>query len=68
MAQSDAPSIDMCNGPLGKKILLFSIPLMFSNVLQVLFNLSAVAVVGHFAGAIPLGRVGSPSPLFTLLT
>ena len=68
MAQSDAPSIDMCNGPLGKKILLFSIPLMFSNVLQVLFNLSDVAVVGHFAGAIALGSVGSTTTLVTLFT
>ena len=68
MAQTDAPSIDMCNGPVGKKILLFSIPLMFSNVLQVLFNLSDVAVVGHFAGAIALGSVGSTTTLVTLFT
>lgn len=68
MARSDSTSVDMCNGPLAKKILLFSIPLMFSNVLQVLFNLSDVAVVGHFAGAIALGSVGSTTILVTLFT
>lgn len=68
MAQSDSSSIDMCNGPLGKKILAFSVPLMFSNVMQVLFNMSDVAVVGHFAGAIALGSVGSTTILVTLFT
>lgn len=68
MTQSDSPSMDMCSGPFGKKILLFSIPLMLSNVLQVLFNLSDMAVVGHFAGAIALGSVGSTTVLITLFT
>ena len=60
--------MDMCHGPLGKNLLFFSIPLMFSNVLQVLFNLSDVAVVGHFAGSIALGCVGSTTILVTLTT
>ena len=63
-----AKAMDMCHGPLGKNLLLFSIPLMFSNVLQVLFNLSDVAVVGHFAGSIALGCVGSTTILVTLTT
>ncbi len=39
---------------------------MFSNILQVLFNMSDVAVVGKFAGPIALGAVGSTSILATL--
>ena len=41
---------------------------MFTNILQVLFNMSDVAVVGKFAGAIALGAVGSTSILVTLFT
>lgn len=68
MKKHTTGAMDMCHGPLGKNLLLFSIPLMFSNVLQVLFNLSDVAVVGHFAGAIALGSVGSTTILVTLTT
>ena len=60
--------MDLCSGSLWKKILLFSVPLMFSNILQVLFNMSDVAVVGKFAGPIALGAVGSTSILVTLFT
>ena len=42
-------SIEMTSGSLWKNILLFSLPLMGSQVLEVLFNLSDVAVVGRFA-------------------
>ena len=60
--------IDMCNGSLWKKMMSFSVPLMFSNILQVIFNMSDVAVVGRFAGASALGAVGSTTILITLFT
>lgn len=60
--------MDLCSGSLWKKILLYSVPLMFSNILQVLFNMSDIAVVGKFAGPIALGAVGSTSILVTLFT
>lgn len=59
---------DLTEGKLGKQILLFSIPLMLSNVLQVLFNMADVAVVGRFAGSIALGAVGSTTILVALFT
>jgi len=59
---------DMTAGNLWKQILLFSIPLVLSNLLQVLFNLSDMAVVGQFVGASALGAVGSTSILVTLFT
>lgn len=58
----------MTEGPLIKKIILFSLPLMLSNVLQVLFNMADVAVVGQFAGADALGSVGSTTILILLFT
>ena len=59
---------DLTTGSLWKKILLFSLPLMLSNLLQVLFNMADVAVVGQFAGAMALGSVGSTTTLVTLFT
>ena len=59
---------ELTEGSLPKKILLFSLPLMFSNILQVLFNMSDIAVVGQFAGSGALGAVGSTTILVSLLT
>ena len=61
-------SQDLTRGSLWKKILYFSIPLMLSNILQVLFNMSDIAVVGQFAGADALGAVGSTTTLVALFT
>ena len=58
----------MTEGPLARSILAFSCPLMLSNVLQALFNMSDIAVVGRFAGAEALGSVGSTAILVTLFT
>ena len=59
---------DLTEGSLWKKILLFSIPLIVSNILQVLFNMADVAVVGRFAGPMALGEVGSTTSLVALFT
>ena len=59
---------DLTTGPLGKKIFRFSIPLIFSNLLQVLFNMADVAVVGRFAGSTALGAVGSTTIFVSLFT
>ena len=58
----------MCNGPLLKKMLIFTVPLMFSSVLQLLFNAADIVVVGHFAGDNSLAAVGSNSALIGLMT
>ena len=58
----------LTEGPLAKQILLVSLPLALSNLLQVLFNMSDVAVVGRFAGSTALGAVGSTSILVSLFT
>ena len=61
-------AISMTEGPLAKQILFVSLPLMLSNLLQVLFNISDVAIVGRFAGSTALGSVGSTSIFVTLFT
>lgn len=59
--------IDMCNGPLLGKILIFYLPLMLSGILQLLFNAADIVVVGRFAGNEALAAVGSTSSLTNLL-
>lgn len=61
-------SIDMCNGSIMPKLLKFSIPLMCSSILQLLFNAADVVVVGQFCGETSLAAVGSTSSLINLLT
>lgn len=58
----------MTQGSLWKNMLFFSIPLMLSQLLQVLFNMADVAVVGKFSSAEALGAVGSTTTLVTLFT
>ena len=59
---------DLTTGPLARQIWRFSLPLMFSNLLQVLFNMADIAVVGRFAGSLALGSVGSTAILVSLFT
>lgn len=59
--------IDMCNGPILSKMLLFALPLMASSILQLLFNAADTIVVGKFAGDNALAAVGSNGALINLL-
>ena len=59
--------IDMVNGPILGKILVYSIPLILSGILQLLFNAADVIVVGRYAGSQSLAAVGSTSALINLL-
>lgn len=60
-------SIDMLNGPLAGRIIRFTLPIMFSGILQLLFNAADIVVVGRFAGSNALAAVGSNSALINLI-
>lgn len=60
-------NIDMLNGPLAGKIIRFTLPIMFSGVLQLLFNAADIVVVGRFAGSNALAAVGSNTALINLI-
>lgn len=68
MSKSDVNKMDMCTGSILKKMLMFAIPLMFSSILQLLFNAADIVVVGKFAGDNSMAAVGSTSSLINLLT
>lgn len=57
----------MCNGPLFPKIVLFSIPVILSGILQLLYNAVNIVVVGRFVGNEALAAVGSTSALINLI-
>lgn len=59
--------MDMCSGPLLKKILIFTIPVMASGILQLLFNATDIIVVGRYAGKESLAAVGSTTALINLI-
>ena len=58
--------IDMLNGTLFDKIILFAIPIAISSILQQLFNSADSAVIGKFVGAHALAAVGVNGPLVSL--
>ena len=60
--------INMLEGPLVKKILLFTLPLAGSSILQQLFNSTDVAVVGRFSSSQALAAVGSTTALINVFT
>ena len=61
-------TLDMLNGPILKRMVEFSIPLIFSNVLQLLFNTADLVIVGNFAGSECLAAVSATGSITALLT
>lgn len=59
--------MDMTEGPLTTKIIKFTIPVMLTGILQLLFNTADVIVVGRFTGKTALAAVGSTGSLINLL-
>lgn len=59
--------MNMCEGPILKKMLIFALPLMASGLLQLLFNAADIIVVGRFAGDHSLAAVGSTTSLVNML-
>ena len=60
--------IDMCNGTIMDKLISFSIPLMLSGILQLMFNAVDIVVVGRFSGSQALAAVGSTTALINVFT
>lgn len=68
MKTSNSKEIDMVHGPLLAKMIIFTIPVLLSGMLQLLFNAADVVVVGKYAGPAALAAVGSTGSLINLLT
>ena len=66
--KSSKYEIDMCSGSIMDKLISFSLPLMLSGVLQLMFNAVDIVVVGRFSGSQALAAVGSTTALINLFT
>ena len=60
--------IDMCNGSIMDKLISFSLPLMLSSILQLMFNAVDIIVVGRFDSSQALAAVGSTTALISIFT
>ena len=58
----------MCNGTIMDKLVSFSLPLMLSGILQLMFNAVDIIVVGQFTGSEALAAVGSTTALIAVFT
>ena len=67
MIDKKSREVDMLNGPILPRVLEFSLPLMLSGMLQLLYNAADIVVVGRFAGPQALAAVGSTGALVNLL-
>lgn len=67
MSKTKSYEINMCEGPIASKIILFAVPLMLSSILQLLFNAVDTIVVGRYCGSDALAAVGSTGSLVNLL-
>ena len=57
----------MCNGTIMDKLISFSLPLMLSGILQLMFNAVDIIVIGRFSGSQSLAAVGSTAIVIYLV-
>ena len=58
---------DLCEGPLLKKMLVYTIPIILTGVLQLLFNAADLIVVGRYCGDLSVAAVGATGALINLI-
>ena len=63
----NSKSADLTQGPLLKRIILYTIPIILTGILQLLFNAADLIVVGQYCGSISVGAVGATGPVINLL-
>ena len=64
---SKKQTVDMCNGPILKNVMLYAAPLILTGLLQLLYNAADMIVVARYAGGTALAAVGSNGPLVNLI-
>ena len=66
--QKSKYEIDMTNGSIMDKLVSFSLPLMVTSILQLMFNAVDIIVVGRFSGSDALAAVGATTALINIFT
>ena len=58
---------DLCEGPLLKNILTYTVPIILTGILQLLFNAADLVVVGQYCGDLSVAAVGATGALINLM-
>lgn len=67
MTHSLKQNINMLDGPLLKNVILYTIPIVLTGILQLLFNAADLVIVGQFCGSLSVAAVGATNSLVNLL-
>ena len=67
MANSLRKNVDMINGPLFKNIWIYTVPVILTGILQLLFNAADLVVVGRFCGSVSVAAVGATGAIIILV-
>ena len=67
MVKTNKNEMDMTNGNLFKKIFLFSLPIILSGLLQLLYNAADLIVCGNFGSENSVGAISSTGSLINLI-
>lgn len=60
-------STDMCEGPLLKKFILYTRPIILTGILQLLFNAADLVVIGRYRGSVSVGAIGATGAVINLI-
>lgn len=60
-------SVNMCEGPFLKKIIFYTVPIIFTGLLQLTFNAADLIIVGQFCGSVSVAAVGATGALTNLI-
>ncbi len=60
-------NINMVSGPIFKNVISYTIPIIFTGILQLLFNAADLIVVGQFCGSISVAAVGATTSITNLI-
>ena len=67
MANSLRKNVDMVNGPLFKNIWIYTVPVILTGILQLLFNAADLVVVGRYCGSVCVAAVGATGAIINLV-
>ena len=59
--------IDICNGPILPGVVRYTLPIIASGILQLLFNAADLVVVGRYCGGNAIAAVGATGSLVNLI-
>ena len=59
--------IDMTCGNISKQLLIFTLPILLSQILQQFYNIADTSIIGHYIGTDALAAIGSTGLLISVI-